>query len=253
MLLQVSHRGRVDAAGTGAHDETVEGRDAHRCVDALAVLDRGDGRAVAEVAGDDLRAFEVDAFHLGVTLDEVLVGRTVGTVLAALVFFRKVLRNGEAVGILRHGAVEGVVEDDDLGFQVAEDFGAGVDALDVSRVVQRGQRGKLVDLFDDFRRDHDALVVDSAALNDPVADGSDLIEGVDDFALAFEERVLDIAERGGVVRKVRVRRIFTAVEGLAFDVAAGDADTFTEALGDDLLVLHVDELIFEGGAPAVDD
>ena len=149
--------------------------------------------------------------------------------------------------------MEGVVEDDDLGFQVAEDFGAGVDALDVSRVVQRGQRGKLVDLFDDFRRDHDALVVDSAALNDPVADGSDLIEGVDDFALAFEERVLDIAERGGVVRKVRVRRIFTAVEGLAFDVAAGDADTFTEALGDDLLVLHVDELIFEGGAPAVDD
>ena len=56
-------------------------------------------------------------------------------VFAELMLFRKVLRNGKAVGILRHGAVEGVVEDDDLGFLIAEHFRAGVDALDVCRVV----------------------------------------------------------------------------------------------------------------------
>ena len=36
-------------------------------------------------------------------------------------------------------------------------------------------------------------------------------------------------------------------------MAARDADALAEALGDDVFVLHIDELIFEGGAPAVDD
>ena len=139
------------------------------------------------------------------------------------------------------------------GFRLPKTSRAGVDALDVGRVVQRSQCGELVDLTDDFRCDHDALVVDGAALDDPVADGSDLIEGIDDFAVAFEKGVLDIAERGGVVRKVRVCRVLTAVEGLPFDVAAGDADALAKALGDDLLIVHIDELIFERRTPAVDD
>ncbi len=174
-------------------------------------------------------------------------------VLADLVFLRKVLRNGKAVGILRHGAVEGVVEDDDLGFLIAEHFRAGVDALDVCRVVQRCQRREVVDLPDDLRCDDDTVVEDRAALDDPVADRRDLIERVDDLALAFQKGILDTAERDGMVRKIDLFRKLPSVEGLSFDMAAGDADALAEALGDDMFVLHVDELIFEGGAPAVDD
>ena len=139
-LLQEGDGRGVDAAGTGAHDEAVERGQAHGRIDAFAVFDRRDGRTVAEVAGDDLRAFERDALDLGIAFHQVFVRCAVSAVLADLVFLRKVLRDRKTVGIFRHGAVEGVVENDDLGFLFAKDFRAGVDALDVCRVVQRGQR-----------------------------------------------------------------------------------------------------------------
>ena len=97
------------------------------------------------------------------------------------------------------------------------------------------------------------MVEDRAALDDPVADGSDLIKRVDDLALAFQKGILDPAERDSMVRKVCVSRKRSAVEGLPLDMASRDADALAEALGDDLFVLHIDELIFEGRAPAVDD
>ena len=46
--------GGVDAAGAGAHDDAVERGEAHGGVDGLALVNSGDGGAVAEVAGDDL-------------------------------------------------------------------------------------------------------------------------------------------------------------------------------------------------------
>ena len=97
------------------------------------------------------------------------------------------------------------------------------------------------------------MVEDRAALDDPVADRCDLIERIDDLALTFQKGILDPPERDSMVRKIDLFRKLSSVEGLSFDMAAGDADALAEALGDDMFVLHVDELIFEGGAPAVDD
>ena len=92
--------------------------------------------AVAQVERDDVDLLARLPDHLPVAVGDVAVGGPVEPVTADAVLRVQVVGDGVEVGLFGQGGVEGRVEDRDLGDLFAEDLGAGVDALEVGRVVQ---------------------------------------------------------------------------------------------------------------------
>ena len=120
--------------------------------------------------------------------------------------------------------------------------------------MQRRERGAL------FERGHDRVVdFDGAgelltAVNHTVTDRVDLAHGSDNTVLGAGELVDDRGDCFGMGRK---RKIFIE-DRLAADKRGVlqmtvDADTLAEALGHDLLGLHVDQLILQRRTACVDD
>ena len=200
------------------------------------------------MADDDL--FEL-RMQFGKALAHIAVRRAVRAVLPDGMFLIVFVGQGIHVRLRRHGAVERVVEDDDLRDVFPEDVFRGVDALDVRRVVERGEVAEHVDVRLDLFVDEAALFVEGAALNDPVADGRDLVEGVDDLEVALGEDLFDFIERGGVVGHGNVEADLLSL-CLRGDLAV-EADALAKTGGDGRFIVHVDELILERRGAAVDD
>ncbi len=139
-----------------------------------------------------------------------------------------------------------------LGHILAESRRGRPDALDVGLVMKGRQRGVIVDILNDRLRHQNGTIVFGPALHDAVADGRHLAEIVDDLALALQQRVLDLIEGGGMVGHVYLPGFHIAVLGFVSEFAI-DADALAVALGQHHFPVHIDELVFERGAPRVDD
>ena len=150
--------------------------------------------------------------------------------------------------------MEGGVEDSDLGHVLAHDGGAGVDAGDVGGVVQGGEGGAVLEGLHDLVGDADGGGELLAAVDDAVADGVYLAHAGHDAVLGAGELVYN----GGNGLRVRRQGDVLVENGLSADErrvlqVTVDADALAQALREDGLGLHIDELILEGGASGVDD
>ena len=145
------------------------------------------------------------------------------------------------------------IEHDDLRHSLAENAHAGANALHVRAVVQRRERDQALNALDDLVVDQHRLAEQRAALDDAVADCGNLAEILDDADLAVEQRILDLLERFGVVLHADLDLLLAAVRGLVTENAHLKADLLAVALGEHLLVVHVDQLILERGAAGVDN
>ena len=150
--------------------------------------------------------------------------------------------------------MEGGVEDADLGHVLAHDLDAGVDAGDVGGVVQGGEGGALLERGHDLVGYQHAARELLAAVDDAVADGVNLVHGAHDAVLGAGELVDDGGYGLGVAGQgdVLVEDGLIANKRGVLEVTV-DADALAQALGEELLALHVDELILQRGAAGVDD
>ena len=250
---ELDHAG-IEIAAARAHRQTDQRGEAHGRVDALAAVDRADGAAVAHVAGDELELFDGLAHELGAAGGHVAVARAVEAVAADAVVLVVFIRNGVHIGLAGHGLVERGVKHGDHRHVVAHDGAAGVDAGDVGGVVQRRKRRAL------FERGHDGVVdLDGAgelltAVDDTVADGVDLLHGGDHTVLGAGQLVDDRSNGLGVGghRQVFVKDRLAADERGVLQVTV-DTDALAQALGQKVLGLHVDQLIFQRRAAGIDD
>ena len=110
--------------------------EAHRGIDAFAVLDRRDGAAVAKVAGDDPGAFKA-AVQLAVAGGDVAVAGAVEAIAADGIFFIIFIGDTEHIGFTGHGLVEGGVKDGYHRGPFAENFLTGFHCDSLGRVVER--------------------------------------------------------------------------------------------------------------------
>ena len=179
------------------------------------------------------------------------MGRAVEAILAHLQARVVVIGHGVHVGVGRHGLVEGRVEHRDVG-GIGHHLLAGLDALDVGGVVQRPEDDVVVDGLHDLGVDDLALGEGRAAVQHAVADRVDLLHVGDDALLLVGQGLDDVLHGLGVVLERRIEHDFP-LGGRLLDVAALDADALGLALGDDALVVHVDELVLDGGRTRVDD
>ena len=194
------------------------------------------------------------AHELGAAGGDVAVAGAVEAVAADAVVLVVLIWHGIGEGLGRHALVEGGVEHGDLGHVLAHDGGAGVDAGDVGGVVQRGEGGAVLEGLHDLVGDAHGAGELLAAVDDAVADSVDLAHALHDAVLCAGQLVDDRGNGLGVGRQgdVLVEHGLAADERGVLQVTV-DADALAQALGQDGLGLHVDELVLQGRASGVDD
>ena len=183
VLQVVDHRG-VDIAAAGTHHQASQRGHAHGGINDLALVNRGNGRTIAQVAGDELQALNGLLQILGSLISNVLVAGAVEAVAADAVLLIVLVGDGVHIGFRGHGAVESGVEDSDHGDVRAKDLAGSLNAQDACGVVQGGQGAQLTDGLDDLVGDQAALLELLTAVDNTVADGVDLAHIVDALALA---------------------------------------------------------------------
>ena len=241
----------VNVAAARAHLDTGKGGEAHRGVQHLAVLDRRDGGAVAEVAGDDLRALRTAAEQLDALAGDIAVGRAVRTVAADGVLLVHVVADGVNIGVVGHGrGVERGVEHEDLG-RLRHGGEAALNAHDVRAGVQGRKVTAELELRQHLIGEQHRLREISAAVDDAVADGLDLVHGLHRAVFCAEQRVDDDLGGDGVVGHRDLFFIDRAgLEVLMLDLAV-DPDTLAETLCTDNARGRIKQLILERAGACV--
>ena len=243
----------VQITAAGAHRQADQRGEAHGGVDALAAVDRADGAAVAHVAGDELQLLDGLAHQLRAAGGHIAVAGAVETVAADAIVLVIFIRDGVHISLAGHGLVERGVEHGDHR-HVTHDLAAGFDAGDVGGIVQRREWDALL------QRGHDGIVDFHGgselltAVDDTVADCVDLLHR-GDHAVLGARQLVDNSGDGFRMRghcEVFVKHRLAADERGVFQMTV-DADALAQALGQDRLGLHVDQLILQGGAAGVDD
>ena len=244
--LQVADRGGVDGSAAGAHDEAVERREAHGGVHVLAVLDRGERSAGAEVAAHELVGLAIGELRRRAP-DEAVRG-AVRTVLADVQLVDHVAGKGVAIGLLGDAVVEGGVRDDDVA-DGREHVTADLDDVGLGVVVKRGERSDLADPAERLVGDDLGLGEVPAALNDAVTDSLDLAR----VEARLVENLEDVLDGGLVIGKGDLELLLGATVLLMADERAVDADALAVALRIDLVRGGVEQLILERRTASIDD
>lgn len=148
--------------------------------------------------------------------------------------------------------MKGRVKDGDLG-QIGENFDHGLDTRQVGRIMEGGQRNNLFNALHDIDVDLDRRGEPISAVNDPVPGSGEFIETPDDAMSLMEKVFKDKLDGLFVVgdRHVGDDRIHASL--LMLDSGTVDADPFHQPLGEDRFVGHVEELVLERRAAAVEN
>ncbi|CDC28528.1 cAMP-binding protein [Faecalibacterium sp. CAG:82] len=251
VLQVVDHRG-VDIAAAGTHHQASQRGHAHGGINDLALVNRGNGRTIAQVAGDELQTLNGLLQILGSLISNVFVAGAVEAIAADAVLLIVLVGDGVHIGFRGHGAVESGVEDSDHGDVRAKDLAGSLNAQDACGVVQGGQGAQLTDGLDDLVGDQAALLELLTAVDNTVADGVDLAHIVDALALAGGHLLHDLSKSLGVGGEDGRGGSLFAV-GLVGDHAALHANALAQALAEHFLAVHIDELILQGRRTAVNN
>ena len=246
------HHGGVAGAAAGTHHHAFQGGDAHGGVHALAVHHGAQAGAVAQVGDDDLLAHRIHAQELAHPLAHIAVGGAVEAVAAHAQILVVLIGHAVHEGLGGHGLMEGGVEHGHLG-RSGHNGLAGLDAHQVGGVVQGAQRDVLADgrlhLIGDDAGGGELL----AAVQHAMAHRADLIHGLDDALLGILQGRQHQLGGAHMVGDLLVDVGDLAVGGLLVQVGALDVDALHQALGDDALVIHVHQLVLQGGRTGVDN
>ena len=246
------HR-RIDVAGARAHQHALKRGQAHGGIHNLAAHNRAQGRAVAQVADDELAVLRLLAQELRRLARDEAVARAVEAVAANLQARVVFIRHAVEERLLGHRLVEGRIENRDVRLG-RHDRLTGLDARDVRRLMQRSERHKLLDPLHRLFRHQHGVLERLAAVEHAVAAGADLVQRSDRAVVLVRQRGEDGGNRLGVVLHVagELDHLIGAQHSL-LEVRALDADALDQALRLDGLVVHVDELELQGGRASVDD
>ena len=147
---------------------------------------------------------------------------------------------------LRHGLMESGIKNCDHG-SVGHQSLAGINTDQVGGVVQRSKVGDFLDCLDDFVIDQYGGSELLAAMDDTMADCTDLVERLKDACflvgqcLKYQADCFIVVGHGSLV--YFLAGIFNLI--LISDHRAVDADSLTKTLGKECFGLGVDDLEFQ--------
>ena len=168
---QPQHGAGVDGARPGGHHQSLQRGEAHRGVDATAVVHRRQGGARTEVAGDEAAGVPDGR---GRPPGRVGVRQPVEAVAADVEAVPPLGRHRVGGGLGRQRGVERGVEAGD-GRHAGRRGGHGVEGGERLGLVQRGQGGERLEPAPHVVVDHDRLAEALAPVDDPVPDGVEAV------------------------------------------------------------------------------
>ena len=244
------HRG-VHAAGAGAHNDALQRRNAHAGIHALAAVHSGHGAAVAQVAGNHTGLGAIQAQELAGALAHIAVAGAMEAIAAHMQALVVLIGHAVQEGLGRHGLMEGGIEHGHIG-RAGHHLFAGLNAHEVGGIVQRAQRNvganRVLNLLGDKHAGGKGL----AAVQHAVAYGANLAHFLHS-ALFGVGQGLDHERAGlGMILDRLFKNDLLAI-GLLGQLAALDADALHQALGQELLAVHIHKLIFQRGGTRVYD
>ena len=203
----------IDITAAGSHDKALERGKTHGSVDRLAVLNSGDGTAVADMAGHHPGVVRIEPDHLGTLVGHELVAGPVGAVTADVVLLVILVRQAVHVGVRRHGLVECGVESHHLG-DVGQNLLASPDTEYVGRIVQGSEVTAELDLLHHVLVDDGASGEEICSLDYPVAYRLDVGERLEDPVLLVHQGVQHQLHSDCVVRMGKSLTTFSLPMGV---------------------------------------
>ena len=122
----------------------------------------------------------------------------------------------------------------------------------MGRIVERCQIAELFNPLDDIVGDEHALIELGPALNYAVPDGGDLLHIADDSGIPLRQGAGDIEESLRMVVHTQLFFKFDTLEVGPLDLTAVKPDAVADPLGEDRLIVHINELIFQRGTSGID-
>ena len=166
------------------------------------------------------------------------------------VFLIIFIRQAVHIGFLRHGLVEGGVEHGHHG-GIRHQLPAGINADQVRGIVQRGQVIALLHCRQHFAVYHHGFRELLPAMHHAVSHRADLVQASHHARPGIGQRFQHQADGLRVVgHGGHIFLLLAALRGVGYH-ASVDADSLAEPFGKALLGLRVDQLKFQGGAPAI--
>ena len=182
----------------------------------------------------------------------VTMGGAMSAVAADLIFFRDVGFDAVGISLRGHGQMEGRIENGDhrsAGHQLL----AGAHTHNVSGIMKRSHGKGRFHIFNDSFVGDDGLREERAAVNVTMADAADFTQIADHAVIFVNESVKDHFDGDVMVFDIGFDFVFVFTGGFVGKQRIGDTDAIHKTFGHDAFVFHIDELILQRRAAAVEN
>ena len=243
-MADVLHNARVNISGTGAHDQTLERGKTHGGIHALAADGCGNGCAVSEMADDHLGLL-IAAAKRKRSVGNKVMGLAVEAVAADLIVLVVLERKSIHESLRLHAHTESGIEYADIRL-AGHNRLACLDAENVCRVVKRCQVGILDQSFLDFFVDQNRLCELLSAMDHSVADRIDLVKRLDHTVLRINKLSHNKLYCSLMILHLFLDNDILMSRNLVGQLGALNTDTLYKAFAQDILCVHVNDLILQG-------
>ena len=180
------------------------------------------------------------------------MGSAVEAVATNLVLLVELIRQSVHVMLRRHGLMERGIKYSYLRDILAHNVLARADTDQVCRVVQRSQRNASLDCLDNFIIDEDGISKVLAAVYDTMTNSINFGHGLDNAPLLVNQDVDDSADCIGMILHRNVCLVLFFLVRVGVGQTTINTNSLAQALSQNSLVVHVEELILQGRAARID-
>ena len=241
---------RIHIAASGTHNQTLKWGKTHGGIYTLAADGCGDTCSVAQVTYDNLALFRVKLSELQNLAGYEQMAGAMEAVTTDAVFIIVLIGDCIEVCLLRHLHTESGIP-----YCYVRSSGhsclACLDTHQVRRVMQRSKVEALADYALYVLVNYDRIAVNLSAVQNAVSDCRDLLGILDYTVLRIYQCLHNQLDCFGMCRHSLLDYHFLAV-CLMCQLGTFDSDSLAETLCHYGLILHIDQLIFQRGASAVD-
>ena len=245
--------GRVQRAAAGAHHKAVKRREAHGRVNDLAVTNSGNGRAVADVAGNHLDILKGLVHKMRAVCADIAVRSAVEAIAANLILFIIFIGDRIHIGLARHSGMEGGVEYNALREVLPKHLLASQNPLQFRPVVQRSERNQAFNALQYLIIHQQGFAEHRTALRHTVADCCNLGQIFNNAVLFVGQRLRHQLEGLCVVLHGCIVLCSAAIRCLMAEASDFLPNSFTVSLCKHLFVVHINQLIFQRGAAGINN
>ena len=250
LLHDIGYSCNVNVTRSCTHYQTFQRCEAHGSINGFTVSYRTNGTAVAQMASDCLCLVIGSVHHFCSFFGYESMGCTVEAISSYFIFFIVFVRQSVHISSFGHCLMESCIEYCYLRY-AGHNFFASMDTDQVCGVVQRCQIAAFFDCFDNFGCNDYGVCEIFTAVYYTMANCVDFLHGFHNTVFGVCQCIQNHFNGYAVVFLIIIEDNGFFAGRLMFQSGAFDTDSFTQAFCQYVFCFHVDQLILQGRAAAV--